>query len=33
MKVKEIEQIRRILFDHFDEIVEAWNKFQEGANG
>jgi hypothetical protein len=24
--------LRRILFDHLDEIVEAWNEFQESTN-
>ncbi len=25
-------ELRRILFDHFDEIVAAWNEFKERAN-
>ena len=29
---REERQIRRILFDHLDEIVEAWNEFQESTN-
>ena len=32
MTRREERQIRRILFDHLDEIVEAWNEFQEGTN-
>ena len=25
-------ELRRILFDHFDEIVVAWNEFKQRAN-
>jgi hypothetical protein len=25
--------VRRIIFDHFDYIINEWNKFQEAKNG
>ena len=32
MTRREERQIRRILFDHLDEIIEEWNEFKEGIN-
>jgi len=29
MTKREEREIRKILFDHFEEIVEAWEKFKE----
>lgn len=32
MTPNEEREIRRILFEHFDEIVEAWDEFQRRSN-
>ncbi len=32
MTRQEEREIRRILFDHIDEIAEAWNEFKENIN-
>jgi len=32
MTRQEEREVRRILFEHFDEIVEAWNTFKEKAD-
>lgn len=30
LKVKDKREVRKIIFDHFDYIVEQWDKFQKG---
>ena len=32
MTRQEEREVRKILFEHFDEIVEAWNTFKEKAD-
>ena len=33
MTSRDLKEIRKILLDHFDLIVETWNQFQQRKNG
>jgi len=30
---RDIREVKKIIYEHFDVIVEAWNKFQERKRG